>query len=413
MKFNLALIIAITVFALSILAVGRILVGLIVSNLHQINSLNREQLDQKSAHHRFSVVIPAFNEEKFIRRCVESVLNQTYSNYEIITVDDGSSDQTGMILDQLARQHPKLRVIHQHNQGKSVAINHALKKFATGDLIMVLDADSYLTPDALTSMARRFDDPRQLGVSANVRITRPHNLLEYVQKVEYLLGYRLKGSEELLGIEYIIGGVGSTFRKSAMLEVGGYDTDSITEDIDFTMKMIDHFGNSNRQFGYADDVIAYTPPVSRFSQLLKQRYRWKQGRFKALFKHRRVIFNRDAKYTFKLTFWKLPKVFFEEFLMLIDPLLLLWIIGIVHHFADFSTIFSILGLYYLFAMATFIPEDLKFWERIRLMVVAPLAYLILYVINIVDWISLMRCLFNMKRIANNEDKTAKWQHVDR
>ena len=83
-----------------------------------------------------------------------------------------------------------------------------------------------------------------------------------------------------------------------MLEVGGYDTDSITEDIDFTMKMIDHFGNSNRQFGYADDVIAYTPPVSRFSQLLKQRYRWKQGRFKALFKHRRVIFNRDAKYIF-------------------------------------------------------------------------------------------------------------------
>ncbi|SDN15891.1 glycosyltransferase family 2 protein [Limosilactobacillus mucosae] len=106
MKFNLALIIAITVFALSILAVGRILVGLIVSNLHQINSLNREQLDQKSAHHRFSVVIPAFNEEKFIRRCVESVLNQTYSNYEIITVDDGSSDQTGMILDELASKIP-------------------------------------------------------------------------------------------------------------------------------------------------------------------------------------------------------------------------------------------------------------------------------------------------------------------
>lgn len=262
-------------------------------------------------------------------------------------------------------------------------------------------------------MARRFDDPRLLGASANVRITRPHNLLEYVQKVEYLLGYRLKGSEELLGIEYIIGGIGSTFRKSAMLEVGGYDTDSITEDIDFTMKMIDHFGNSNRQFGYADDVIAYTPPVSRFSQLLKQRYRWKQGRFKALFKHRRVIFNRDAKYTFSLAFWKLPKVFFEEFLMLIDPLLLLWIIGIIHHFADFSTIFAIFGLYYLFAMATFIPEELKFWERIRLMMVAPLAYLILYVINIVDWISLMRCLFNMKRIANNEDKTAKWQHVDR
>ncbi|WP_180363137.1 hypothetical protein [Limosilactobacillus mucosae] len=64
-------------------------------------------------------------------------------------------------------------------------------------------------------------------------------------------------------------------------------------------------------------------------------------------------------------------------------------------------------------MATFIPEDLKFWERIRLMMAAPFAYLILYLINVVDWISLIRCLFNMKRIAGNEDKTAKWQHVDR
>lgn len=200
MKFNLALIIAITIFALSIFAVGRILVGLIVSNLHQINSIDRQQLSKKPAYHRFSVIIPAFNEEKFIRRGVESVLRQTYPNFEVIAVNDGSSDKTGMILDQLARQHPKLRVIHQHNQGKSVAINHALKEFATGDLIMVLDADSYLTPTALTNMARRFDNPRLLGASANVRITRPYNLLEYVQKVEYLLGYRLKGSEELLGI---------------------------------------------------------------------------------------------------------------------------------------------------------------------------------------------------------------------
>ena len=119
------MIIAITVFALSILAVGRILIGLIVSNLHQINSLDRQQISQKPADHRFSVIIPAFNEEKFIRRGVESVLKQTYPNFEVIAVDDGSSDKTGMILDRLARQHPQLRVIHQHNQGKSVAINHA------------------------------------------------------------------------------------------------------------------------------------------------------------------------------------------------------------------------------------------------------------------------------------------------
>lgn len=408
----MALTIALTIFILSILAIGRILAGLILSNMHQIKRLD-QQNEKSPVNDRFSVIIPAFNEEKFIQRSIKSVLNQDYPNFEVIVVNDGSTDQTGMILDRLANQDSRLNIIHQSNQGKSVAINHALKKQATGKLVMVLDADSYLAAGALTKMAHHFENKNTLGISANVRITKPRNFLEWVQKVEYLLGYRLKGSEEILGIEYIIGGVGSTYRRDAMLEVDGYDTDSITEDIDFTMKMIDHFGNSNQQFGYADDVIAYTPPVKKFPQLLKQRYRWKHGRFKALFKHRRIIFNRDAKYTLSLTFWKLPKIFFEEFLMMIEPLMLFWMIGIVLHFADLTTVASILGLYYLFAMATFIPEDLKTGERIRLMLMAPFAYPFLYVINIVDWISLMRCLPKMRRIIKNEDKTTKWQHVDR
>lgn len=412
MNVNPALLVAILVFSLGMLAVSRILVGLILSNLHQMRTLGREKKKNLSRY-SMSIVIPAFNEEKFIRRGVESVLNQDYPSFEVIAVDDGSTDQTGAILDQLDRQYRKLQVVHQTNQGKSTAINNAVKNYATGDLVMILDADSYLTPDALGKMAQRFENQSVLGVSANVRITQPHNFLEWVQKVEYLLGYRLKGSEEILGIEYIIGGIGSTFRRRAMLEVGVYDTDSVTEDIDFTMKMIDHFGNSKGQFGYADNVIAYTPPVSKFAQLLKQRYRWKYGRFKALFKHQRVLFNHDAKYTASLAFWKLPKVFFEEFLMLIDPLLLLWMVGIVAHFADSSTVLSILILYFVFAIATFIPEDLKARERMQLTLIAPAAYFVLYVINVIDWISLIRCLFRFKKIIRNEDQTAKWQHVDR
>lgn len=412
MNNNLALLVAILVFSFGMLAVSRILVGLIFSNLHQMKTLGREK-KQNPPSFRLSVVIPAFNEEKFIQRGVESVLNQDYPSFEIIAVDDGSTDQTGTILDRLARQHQRLQVVHQTNQGKSTAINNAVKNYATGDLVMILDADSYLAFNALEKMAQRFENQNVLGVSANVRITQPHNFLEWVQKVEYLLGYRLKGSEEILGIEYIIGGIGSTFRRKAMLEVGVYDTDSVTEDIDFTMKMIDHFGNSEGQFGYADNVIAYTPPVSKFAQLLKQRFRWKYGRFKALFKHRQVLFNRDAKYTASLAFWKLPKVFFEEFLMMIDPLLLLWMTSIVVHYADSSTVLSILILYFVFAIATFIPEDLKGLERLQLILIAPATYFVLYVINVIDWISLMRCMFRLKKIIRNEDKTAKWQHVDR
>lgn len=410
---NITIIISIVVFALGILAISRLLIGLIVANLHQLKSLDRQATSNKTSDFKVSVVIPAFNEEKLIKRCVESVVNQTYPHIEIITVNDGSTDKTLSILQQLADRYPQVQVVDQPNSGKAVAINRAVKEVASGDLVTILDADSAMTRTAIEKMARRFEDQRVVGVSSNVRISKPHNFIEWVQKIEYLLGYRLKGSEEILGIEYIIGGVGSTYRRSAMLEVGGYDTDSVTEDIAFTMKMIAHFGNKNKQFGYADDVLVYTPPVRNFSQLLKQRYRWKYGRFKALFKYKQLLFSRSDKYTRTLTWWKLPKVFFEEFIMLIEPLVLGWMMGLIFHFGDLSTIISILACYFIFAIASVIPENLKSKERWQLTALSPAAYGCLYVINIIDWISLIRCLARMKTIAQNTDKVSKWQHVDR
>ena len=91
-------------------------------------------------------------------------------------------------------------------------------------------------------------------------------------------------------------------------EIGYYDTDTITEDIDLTMKLLNHFGNTKYHFGYAEDVIAYTPPVHYFNQLLKQRYRWKYGRFKALFKYRQMIFSKDTK---KYTDYRLGSLIFQ------------------------------------------------------------------------------------------------------
>ena len=250
---KLSVIIALVILALSILAVSRILVGLIVANCHQLNSLDRQA---PLNNHRFSVVIPAFNEEKLIVRTIVSVLRQNYSNFEVIAVDDGSTDKTGAILDRLAQKYPKLQVVHQANQGKSTAINTAVRNWATGDLVMVLDADSYLNKDALTKMARRFDDPNVIGMSANVRITQPHNFLEWVQKVEYLLGYRLKGAEEILGIEYIIGGIGSTFRRKAMQEQNyTYPTDygvATYEEFDWMLTMrpeISRIKQDSREIG--------------------------------------------------------------------------------------------------------------------------------------------------------------------
>lgn len=392
--------------------VSRLLIGLTLANWHQLRHLNRQQRTLPRSLPTMSVIIPAYNEEKYIQRAVKSVLRQTGVQFEVIVVDDGSTDHTGILLDKMGQRYPQLVVLHQNNQGKSRAINHGLAK-ATGELVMVLDADSYLGEQALMTMSQHFVDPQVIGMSANVRITRPLNWIEWVQKIEYLLGYRLKGSEESLGLEYIIGGVGSTFRRQAMQKVGGYDTDSVTEDIDFTLKLITAFGNRGWRFGYANDVMAYTPPVQTFTELIRQRLRWKYGRFKALVKYRQLIFSTTGQYTKTLSWWKLPKVYGEELMMLLEPVLILWIIGIAIAYLDPTTIISILVLYTVFALATFIPEDLSPFERLQLLLVAPLTYFILYVINVVDWICLIRCLRKWRAIVRNQDQTARWEHVQR
>lgn len=93
-----------------------------------------------------SVVIPCYNMENLVEKCIRSVLNQTYKNVEIVAVDDGSTDNTGKILDKIAETDPRLKVIHQANGGVGSATNRALDN-VTGDYVTPLDCDDYFAPE--------------------------------------------------------------------------------------------------------------------------------------------------------------------------------------------------------------------------------------------------------------------------
>lgn len=90
-----------------------------------------------------SVIVPIYNVEKYLVRCIQSILSQTYSNLEIILVDDGSRDNSPQICDQLAVQEPRIKVIHQENQGQGYARNTGLKH-ATGEFVIFVDSDDYI-----------------------------------------------------------------------------------------------------------------------------------------------------------------------------------------------------------------------------------------------------------------------------
>ncbi len=97
---------------------------------------------------RFSVVMPVYNAERHLRLSVGSVLDQTHSDWELVAVDDGSTDASGRILDGFAKAEGRIRVIHQANGGEGAARNAGLDA-ATGDFVAFLDADDVFHPGAL------------------------------------------------------------------------------------------------------------------------------------------------------------------------------------------------------------------------------------------------------------------------
>ena len=112
---------------------------------------------------KVSIIVPAYNAEKTIGRCVESVLNQTYRDFELIVLDDGSEDATGAILDEYAKKDSRIRVVHKANSGVSDTRNRGLD-LAAGDYLQFLDADDWAAPDATRLFVRAMEDNPECGM---------------------------------------------------------------------------------------------------------------------------------------------------------------------------------------------------------------------------------------------------------
>ena len=104
-----------------------------------------------------SVIIPVYNVEKYLRECIDSVLNQSYQNLEIILVDDGSTDSSGEICDEYEKQDIRIRVIHQKNQGLSGARNTGFQN-ANGEYVYFLDSDDWIVPEAIKCLVKRAEE---------------------------------------------------------------------------------------------------------------------------------------------------------------------------------------------------------------------------------------------------------------
>lgn len=365
-----------------------------------------------------SVVIPAHNEEKSIVQAVSSALISDYpqEKIEVIVVNDGSIDDTLDVLSTYLMQSParNVRVISQVNQGKAHALNTGMKQYATGELVMCLDADSFLDKQAIKKAVSYFTNPQIMAVAANVKITRTKGLLNLIQMFEYIVSYQMKRAQTLFNIEYIIGGIGSTFRRSFLESIYFYDANTVTEDIDITMKILQH-GNKTLRVIYGSDIIVYTQGVLTIKDLMRQRHRWKWGRYQTFLKNKTMFFPRDKKFTKGLTWFYLPFALFSDLTFLCEPLIVGYIVYIVIFYRDvFTLVSAFLSVSFYVIMNILAEETIAAKNKTKLILIAPFMYVLFYVLSFVEYVALIKSLFTIhtlrKSISQNK---CSWESVAR
>lgn len=405
--------------AVSLIDVAHIGLYLIGANYYDIAKF-RKQRGPKPDRWRMqplvSVLIPAFNEEKAIIRCLDSVCASKYRRLEIIVINDASKDGTAKLVRQFIAEHPvhNVRLVdRKKNAGKGAGLNYALQTLAQGDLIMTLDADSILHPMSIANAVTYFRDPGVVGVAANVRIIDTTTVLGLLQKFEYLVGYRSKKFYSAANCEFIIGGVASTYRADIMRQVGFYDDDIMTEDIGLSLKVVS-LGNRAHRIVYGADVIAMTEGVQTFKSLLRQRYRWKMGCLQALFKYRGLLASIDAKYSPLLSWYRIPMAFFGEMLLLAEPLILLFVILLCIELGRPSLLigaYVTISLYLLVNL--WLDEHLSWRAKLKLSYYVPVMYFISYIMNVVQLVAIFRCIANHNLLLGKIKAKSTWISPER
>jgi cellulose synthase/poly-beta-1,6-N-acetylglucosamine synthase-like glycosyltransferase len=254
----------------------------------------REALRRRNGHRSVyddrpavSVIVPAYNEATVLANCVRSLLASDYPRLDIVIVDDGSTDDTATVMRTLAAEDSRIRTIFQANAGKGAALNRGIA-YATGEVLMFVDADGIFAPTTISEMLRGFDHPDVGAVCGDdrpVNLNRPQtHLLALVNHVGTGL---VRRALTLLRCLPIVSGNIGAFRRSAVAEVGGFREDTVGEDLELTWRVHKHGYRVN----FRPTALVHAEVPSTMRGLWKQRVRWGRGLLQTLRIHARMVGN--------------------------------------------------------------------------------------------------------------------------
>lgn len=316
----------------------------------RVSTLEEMVLTRAASYLPVSFIIPAYNEVATIVPSLKSLLAMHYPEFELIVANDGSTDDTLAAVTEAfgleasvpsplrftqhtrvtgawrSTTHPNLVVVDKVNGGRADALNAALEQ-ARYPLVVAIDADSLVDPDALQRAGTRFlDAPTLMGLGGTIRVVNealvvggtvkaavtPRNFLARWQMLEYTRAFvAARTAMSHIGCLISISGAFGLFRRSALMAVGGFRSDTVGEDLELTIRLHKHFREAREPYRleFMIDPVCWTQVPADRKSLRGQRDRWHRGLWETLWIHRGMLFN--PRYG-RIGMFALPYAWFVE-----------------------------------------------------------------------------------------------------
>lgn len=244
---------------------------------HQRRKLRKNPLEENPNYKPFiSIMVPAHNESCVIKATVENILKLDYDNFELILIDDRSTDETPKIINELAQNNDKIKALIREEcafPGKSAVLNDALE-IAKGEAILVFDADARIEPDFIKKLLLQLE-PEDVGaVQARKNIINPkQNFLTRRQYNEYIFDTHIQIGRDATRGAVELRGNGELIKRKALESIGGWNNETITDDLDMSTRL--HIKGWDIRF--CPDAIVSEEGVITLPALVRQRRRWVEG----------------------------------------------------------------------------------------------------------------------------------------
>jgi cellulose synthase/poly-beta-1,6-N-acetylglucosamine synthase-like glycosyltransferase/peptidoglycan/xylan/chitin deacetylase (PgdA/CDA1 family) len=293
----------------------------------------RERLraDQDWKPGSMAVIVPAYNEETVVCNSIRALLASRTKKFKIIVVDDGSTDGTAEIVRNTFAHTSRVSVLTKRNEGKWAALNYGIAH-SDADIIVSLDADTLFEPDAISMLVRHFADPKVGAVAGSAVVGNRVNFITRFQAIEYITSQNLdrRALEIVNGIPVIPGAIGA-WRREALQSIGGFQSDTLAEDADATVRL----ERAGWRVLCEPGAVARTEAPETVRAFMKQRLRWMFGTLQVAYKNRSAMWRAEPV---GVGLFCLPNIFIFQFLFtlvapLIDLVLLWTILGAIRDFA--------------------------------------------------------------------------------